>query len=126
MIRILGLEEHKKYSKFIQLYISKEPILTFGDMGEIHATILERTLNTFELKFEKMRISEFDDRLIPKPEGENYELVGAGKVSSLLKNEFDFYDISIHYRRGTDIKHLIAIKPFLPDGAKITCGDRII
>ena len=127
MIRILGIEEHKQYSKFIQLYIGKEPVLAFGFMGERHATILERTLCTFELSFEKMEaVKGNNSQLIPKPQGENYEFVGAGKVSSLSKNEFDFYDISVHYQRGADIKHLIEIKSDFPDGAKITCDGEII
>lgn len=94
-----------KSSKFIQLYINREPIIIAGN-DLYHRDILRLYLEKFNLKFgTRLNVSKDE---IPLEKGENYELVGAGRVK-LFGDKLNFYDNSSDYIariKGTDKKHL--------------------
>jgi len=86
------LEFKKKYlgieGKFIQVKINGEEYIRVGYLG--HRKILEETLNEFKLKFDTKSYG------IPLEKGNNYKLIGAGKIE-FLGDKLNFYDYSRDY-----------------------------
>lgn len=96
----------KGSSKFVQLYIKGEPVIIAGN-DLYHRDILKLYLEKFNLKFDtRLNISK---DTVPLEKGENYEMVGAGRIK-LVDEEIIFYDNSSDYiatfPEGTSKKHL--------------------
>lgn len=123
-------------TKFIQVYINNKPYLRLTAV--YHKSILEKTLNEFGIKFESGVLPTFSDlqriddsHKGPLMVGENYKMVGAGKIR-LNGNLVEFYDASSHYSNSnrfldTDPKHLeeiVKLSGFkIVSGEKKPCGD---
>lgn len=93
-------------SKFVQLYVKNKPVLIAGK-ELYHKDIFELFLKKFEIKF-KTRLNSTKDE-IPVEEGEEYKLVGAGRVKMFDEGTLYFYDNSMDYLskiKGTNKNHL--------------------
>jgi hypothetical protein len=91
------------FLKFVQVNINEKPYLRMW--VAYHSSILERLLSEFNMKFDKI---SNNSGLVPSVKGDNYELVGAGKIR-LLGDKLNFYDASTDYMvyvRGTNRKNL--------------------
>jgi hypothetical protein len=82
----------KEEAKFIQIKINEEDYIRVGHL--YHRTILRETLNEFNLKF--FNIKSKIVNLIPPPSGNEYNLIGAGKIS-LYGDKLNFYSLSSDY-----------------------------
>jgi hypothetical protein len=80
-------------SKFVQLYINDRPVIIAGN-DSYHRDLLKIYFKNINLKF-NTRLNISKDQ-IPLEEGENYRLVGAGRVR-LLDDKLNFYDSSSDY-----------------------------
>ena len=113
-IRVLPTEVlkfDKKYlsgeDKFVQVKINEEHYIRVGEL--FHRRILRETLNEFGLKFDIKRSRAGNE--MPFEIGNNYELVGAGRIT-LLDEGILFYDSSsdyLYHVKGTDRKNLESI-----------------
>ena len=95
--------------KHVQLLIQDEPILRIGSM--YHKDLLKKTLEEFGISFEMGLVPASNSVNGPLFIGENYEMVGAGKIQLFNGGEFKFYDSSAHYSLpqhsfATNKKHL--------------------
>jgi hypothetical protein len=102
------LKFNKKYlsgeDKFVQVKINEKNYIRVGDL--FHRRILRENLNEFGLKFDTKRNRAGNE--MPLERGENYELVGAGKIT-FLEEGICFYDCSsdyIYHIQGTDRNNL--------------------
>lgn len=82
-----------KSAKFIQLYAYNKPIL-ISATNLYHKTILNTYLIQNGLKF-NTRLNPSKEE-IPLEEGENYKLVGTGRVKCIM-DCLSFYDSSMDY-----------------------------
>lgn len=95
--------------KFIQLYFNDKPYIRAEKMG--HQNLLSTVLKDFGINYELMDIE--GDR-IPSHTGENYKVVGAGKILG-MEESINFFGQSADYSNsifesfkvlGTNREHL--------------------
>lgn len=105
--------EEKGEVKFVQLVIDGEPVIAFAEWGgEFHSEIMTRILTSREIDF---GVDGFNN---PLPEGDMYELVGAGK--STRKGEtLCLYGDSHDYHIRPNQDHIDSLRPQLPSGLEI-------
>jgi hypothetical protein len=94
----------KEEGKFIQIKINEEEYIRVGHLQ--HGIILEKTLDEFGMKFDTRENRE--GIYIPLERGDNYNLIGAGKIR-FYGEKLNFYDKSsdyFNYVKGTNEENL--------------------
>jgi len=81
--------------KQIQLYIHGEPILRIGCM--YHKALLKKTLNEYKLDFKVGSLPARASQEGPLMIGDNYKLVGTGRISHWYAETIKLWDYSAHY-----------------------------
>lgn len=82
----------KEEGKFIQIKINEEEYIRVGHL--YHRRILKETLNEFGLKFDTRRNRAGFE--MPLEKGDNYNLIGAGKIC-FFGDKLNFYYASSDY-----------------------------
>lgn len=96
-------------SKVVQLYIDKRPILRVGNKSLKHKTILENTLNEFNIPFDTF---EQGDNVLLELTGERYRVVGMGtyvRIRDIVRlngHSFD-YGIKVNKAHTEEMQKLI-------------------
>ena len=114
------LPEEEGSGKFIQIYVNIEgkEIPIFASKGQpfpMHSTILSEILDELNIGYEVM--GHFK---IPSEKGENYRIIGAGKMSLKEgKVKIDSRSPSYDYGKSFNEEHFEQIKDYFPEGLEV-------
>lgn len=112
---ILPIPDEYADFKVVQLLLNGRPFLCLGNSISFHRSILREFLRKNNIAFSTIKKSRYD---IPEPKGENYEVVGMGRLLTEINEggkEARFFGDSQDYGMPINEEHVEFVKKRNPD-----------